>query len=175
MYPREALVCQDPQVRYLLAEPRLPAIVTLQYAHSDLSVLHSSQPLRALLGVGEVAHGHLLHVVRQLYISNTLAQMGSPWLAQLLLCIFDSLQQERPGGIGYQTQSSVAVASAAAKAATAELRKLLLLPMSDGTFAVVDNATKQPLYFPLDVGDKSAGGLYRPMFTLHSYPCWHCC
>jgi len=104
-----------------------------------------------------------------------LAQMGSAWLAQLLLCVFDSLQQERPGGIGYQTQSSVAVASAAAKAATAELRKLLLLPMSDGNFAVVDNDTKQPLYFPLDMGDESQGGLYRPMSILRSSPCWHCC
>lgn len=175
VYPREALVCQDPQVRSLLADPHLPAIVTLQYAHSDLSVLHSSQPLRALLGVGEVAHGHLLDVVRQLYTSKVLAQMGSAWLAQLLLCVFDSLQQERPGGIGYQTQSRVAVASAAAKAATAELRKLLLLPMSDGNFAVVDNDTKQPLYFPVDMGDESQGGLYRPMFILRSSPCWHCC
>ncbi|DBA85049.1 TPA: hypothetical protein ACH3X2_005780 [Trebouxia sp. C0005] len=158
VFPREALVCQDPQVRSLLADPRLPAIVTLQYAHSDLSVLHSSQPLRALLGVSEVAHSHLLDVVRQLYTSHVLAQMGSAWLAQLLLCVFDSLQQERPGGMGYQTQSSVAVASAAAKAATAELRKLLLLPMSDGTFAVVDDDMKQPLYFPLDMGDKSQDG-----------------
>lgn len=172
VYPREALVCQDPQVRSLLADPRLPAIVTLQYAHSDLSVLHSSQPLRALLGVGEVAHGHLLDVVRQLYTSNVLAQMGSAWLAQLLLCVFDSLQQDRPGVNGCQTQSSVAVASAAAKA---ELRKLLLLPMSDGAFAVLDNEAKQPLYFPLDMGDESQGGLYSIMSILRLSPCWHCC
>ena len=158
VYPHEALVCQDPQVRGLLADYRLPPIVTLQYAHSDLTVLHSSQPLRALLGVGEVAHGHLLDVARQLHRSSLLAQMGFSWLAQLLLCVFDSLQQERPGGARYQAQSSAAVASASVKAATAELRKLLLLPLSDGSFAVVDSDDKQPMYFPLDTGDEEAQG-----------------
>ena len=153
VYPREALVCQDPQVRALLADSRLPAIVSLQYAHSGLSVLHSSQPLRALLGVGEVAHGHLLNLVRQLHASNLLTQMGSPWLAQLLLCVFDSLQQEGPAGIGYQPKPNVLVASAAAKAATDELRQLLLLPLSDGAFAAVKDERQQPFYFPLDMDD----------------------
>ncbi len=153
VYPSEALVCQDPQVRALLADTRLPASVTLQYAHSGLSVLHSSQPLRALLGVGELAHGHLLDVVRQLQSSSMLTRMGLPWLAQLLLCVFDSLQQERPGGGAYQAQCNVAVVSAAAKAATAELRKLLLLPLSDGTFAAVEDEQQQSLYFPLDMDD----------------------
>ena len=149
VYPREALVCQDPQVRALLADPRLPAIVKLQYAHSGLSVLHSSQPLRVLLGVGEVAHGHLLDVVRQLHASSGLAQMGQAWLAQLLLCVFDSLQQEQPGGYG----APAARATAAAKAATADLKKLLLLPLSDGSFAMVENQRRQPMYFPLDMDD----------------------
>lgn len=153
VYPREALVCQDPQVRALLADPRLPAIVSLQYAHSDLLVLQSSQHLRALLNIGEVAHGHLLDVVRQLHSSNGLAQMGCAWLAQLLLCVFDSLQQERPGVGGYGMQSRGGLATAAARAAAAELKTLLLLQLSDGSFATVANDQQQPMYFPLDMDD----------------------
>ena len=160
VYPREALVCHDPQVRALLASPQLPAMVTLQYAHSGLSVLHASQPLRALLGVGEVSHGHLLDVVRQLHDSSGLAQMGQAWLAQLLLCVFDSLQQEQPGGYG----APGARATAAAKAATADLKRLLLLPLSDGSFATVENQQQQPMYFPLDMDD-SEGKL---LLHLHS-------
>ena len=102
-----------------------------------------------LLGVGEVAHGHLLDVVRQLHASSGLAQMGQAWLAQLLLCVFDSLQQEQPGGYG----APAARATAAAKAATADLKKLLLLPLSDGSFAMVENQRRQPMYFPLDMDD----------------------
>ena len=34
VYPHEALVCQNPQVRHLLADTRLAAVMTLQYAHS---------------------------------------------------------------------------------------------------------------------------------------------
>ena len=150
VYPREALVCQDPQVRALLADQRLPAIISLQYAHSGLTILHSSQPLRALLGVGEVAHGHLLGVMRQLHASNSLAHMGSAWIAQLLLCVFDSLQQERPG---FGVPAHGGIATAAAKAATAELRKLLLLPLADGSFASVENEQEQPMYLPLDMDD----------------------
>ena len=67
VYPSQALVCQNPQVRTLLADPRLAAVMTLQYAHSGLTMLHSSSPLQKLLGVGEVAHGHLMDVVRQLH------------------------------------------------------------------------------------------------------------
>lgn len=98
VYPHEALVCQNPQVRNLLANPSLSGVMTLQYAHSGLTFLHSSKPLQKLLGVGEVAHGHLMEVVRQLHSSGDskggmLAQMGTPWLAQLLLCVFDSLAQ----------------------------------------------------------------------------------
>ena len=101
VYPHEALVCQNPQVRHLLADPRLSAVMTLQYAHSGLAVLHSSKPLQKLLGVGEVAHGHLVDVVRQLHSmgpdkGGMLAQMGTPWLAQLLLCVFDSLAEVSP-------------------------------------------------------------------------------
>ena len=153
VYPKEALVCQDPQVRALLADPRLPAVVSLQYAHSGLSVLQSSQQLRALLGVGEVAHGHLLDVLRQLHDSGNLAQMGTAWLAQLLLCVFDSLQQDGPGSLGFGAQARGGMATAVAKAATAELKKLLLLPLSDGTFATVADEQWRPLYFPLDLDD----------------------
>lgn len=153
VYPRQALVCQDPQVRTLLANPRLPAVVTLQYAHSGLPILHSSQPLRALLGVGEVAHGHLLDVLRQLHASSGLAQMGQAWLAQLLLCIFDSLQQEQPGMDGYGGPSYGPRATPAAKAATADLKKLLLLPLADGSFAAVESEHQQTMYFPIDMDD----------------------
>ena len=168
VYPREALVCQDPQVRALLADARLPAVVTLQYAHSGLSVLHSSQPLRALLGVGEVAHGHLLDVVCQLHASSSLAQMGQAWLAQLLLCVFDSLQQEQPGGYG--APSHGARATAAVKAATADLKQVLLLPLSDGSFATVENQRQQPTYFPIDMDDIEGEICYTFLFKSG-----HCC
>lgn len=159
--PKEAVVCQDPQVRALLADPRLPALATLQYAHSGLTALYSSQPLRALLGVGEVAHGHLLEVARKLHSSQMLTHMGFAWIAQLLLCVFESLQQERPGGMGNQPGphgSPAAVATAAAKAATAELKQLLLLPLADGAFAPLErDGQQQPMYFPL--GKDSSPGL----------------
>lgn len=70
---------------------------------SGLTVLHTSKPLQKLLGVTEVAHGHLLKLVRQLHSQGSgkggmLAKMGTPWLAQLLLCVFDSLAQVRRDG-----------------------------------------------------------------------------
>ena len=95
--------------------------------------------------------------MRQLHDSNGLAQMGQAWLAQLLLCVFDSLQQEQPGGYG----APGARATAAAKAATADLEKLLLLPLSDGSFATVDNQRQQPMYFPLDMDDSE--GKFLPL------------
>ena len=182
--PKQAVVCQDPQVRALLADPRLPAVATLQYAHAGLTVLHSSQPLRALLGVGELAHSHLLDVLRKLHNSQMLAQMGMGWVAQLLLCIFDSLQQERPGSMGYQGQAPVS--SATAKAVTVELKQLLLLPLTDGSFAALEDRQqqqqqhqqqqqqhqqhqqeqKQPMYFPLSEDDSE--GLHA------SAPCFDC-
>ena len=71
-------------------------------------MLHTSKPLQKLLGVTEVAHGHLLNLVRQLHSQGggqggMLAKMGTPWLAQLLLCVFDSLAQ-----VSWDTSSHLA-------------------------------------------------------------------
>ena len=179
VYPKDAVVCQDPQVRALLADPRLPALATLQYAHSGLTVLNSSQPLRALLGVGEVAHGHLLDVVRKLHESQMLAQMGFAWIAQLLLCVFDSLQQDRPGGMGFQGHSSALVPTAAAKATTAELKRLLLLPLADDSFAALENdgqQQQQSMYFPFKEDDEDPQGAQSLChIAIARILCWRCC
>lgn len=54
VYPHEALVCQNPQVRHLLADTRLAAVMTLQYAHSGES---------RLLHVIARTHGQLVAIV----------------------------------------------------------------------------------------------------------------
>ena len=64
--PGQAMVCQSPAVATLLSDTRLAGMLDLRYAHSGLAALQDSRPLRALLGVPEVAHEHLLEVAQRL-------------------------------------------------------------------------------------------------------------
>ena len=64
--PGQAMVCQSPAVATLLSDTRLAGTLDLRYAHSGLAALQDSRPLRALLGVPEVAHEHLLEVAQRL-------------------------------------------------------------------------------------------------------------
>lgn len=58
--------------------------------------------------------------------------------------------QEHSGVVGYEASGS-AVATAMGKAVVAELRQLFPLLLADGTLAAVDNESKEPVYFPMDL------------------------
>ena len=60
--------------------------------------------------------------------------------------------------VGYEASSS-AVATAAGKAAVAELRQLFPLLLADGSLAALEDDSKEPVYFPMDLPTMPGMGL----------------
>lgn len=105
----------------------------------------------------------------------------SPRMATYSAILILTCSQDHSGVVGYEASSS-AVATAAGKAAVAELRQLFPLLLADGSLAALEDDRKEPVYFPMDLPTMPGMGLHQASLVctfkdLHVHasvvPCMH--
>ncbi|KAF5833709.1 hypothetical protein DUNSADRAFT_9907 [Dunaliella salina] len=121
----------------------LLCIQDVHFVHPDIRCVYSSDSrVRQQLRVRRFATPELLHWARKVCETGILQELGMPWLAELLVCVFHNLAE-------LQDQERVRM--------LASLRRLPILPLMDGSTASMCGGNGS-----ISSGGKETGSAMQP-------------